>query len=534
MGVLLCTAAQAAEQAILFEDVSAATGIAAQLEGHARGRPWRYAHGAGWGDVNGDGRPDLYVGAFAARPWYQGPDAPLPNSLLINGPAGFTADDDETIRFAPRDARCSGVLFADLDNDGDLDLVVANHVLRPDNQGSRLFANDGRGRFRDVTPTDSCWPARRGVRNVSVLDLNSDGFLDLIITDNTYRGRANGENKLHVLRNRGRFRFTDAAAEFGLPQSRANGLGLAVGDVNEDGVPDVFVAGCNRLFVSGPGGKYRESQPGRFVIQPADVQEGHHCGAAFGDVNGDGLLDLVTAEHGVPARLHLFVNRGVRRGDPQLTEVSRSAGIGDLFPRGTRAEPIKCAHVALIDMDNDGRRDIVLSVIYRDDRGEVQPVVLRNLTPRRGNPEFSKPPFDRMVGYYAPAPLTDFDGDGRIDMFLASWFEHLPNYLFRNVSDAGNWLTVRVDGKERNLNSMGIGSVVRIYPAGCLGKPEQLLGRHDIAIGTGYASGDEAIAHFGLGQSQQCDLEVKWGKHRICRTQVTANQAVMIALPDVD
>lgn len=530
ISVLLCAAALAEEQPFVFEDVSATTGIAAHLEGNGHCRAWRYAHGAGWGDVDSDGRPDLYVGAFAARPWYQGPHAPLPNALLINGLRGFRLDDDESLRFAPRDARCTGVLFADLDNDGDLDLVVANHVLRPHNQGSRLFANDGNGRFRDVTPTDSCWPARRGVRNVSALDLNKDGSLDLLITDDTYGRRAKEDNRLYVLKNRGRFSFTDGSAEFGLPQGRTSGLGLAIGDVNEDGAPDVFVAGCNRLFVSGVGGRYRESHPGRFVIPPADVQEGHHCGAALGDLNGDGLLDLVTAEHGVPARLHLFVNRGVQRGDPDLAEISGSAGIGGLFPRGTRAEPIKCAHVALIDMDNDGRRDIVLSVIYRDDRGRVQPVVLRNLTPLPGKPKFSRPPYDRMVGYYAAAPTTDFDRDGRIDIFLASWFEHLPNYLFRNVTDAGHWLIVRVDGSGKKLNSMGIGAVVRVYVAGHLGESEHLLGRHDIAIGTGYASGDEAMAHFGLGNAKQCDLEVKWYKHRIVRREVNTNQAITMRL----
>ncbi|MCH5377851.1 MAG: CRTAC1 family protein, partial [Planctomycetes bacterium] len=225
---------------------------------------------------------------------------------------------------------------------------------------------------------------------------------------------------------------------------------------------------------------------------------------------------------------HLWVNRGVTRGDPELSEVSRSAGIGGLFPRGTRAEPIKCAHVALIDMDNDGRRDIVLSVLYRDDRGRVQPVVLRNLTERKGNLKFGKPPFEKMVGYSAPAPATDFDGDGRVDLFFASWFEHLQNRLFRNVSDSGNWLRVRVEGSKANLNSMGVGAVVRVYAAEHFGEPEYLLGRHDIAIGTGYASGDEAVAHFGLGPNAQCDVEVRWGKLRRCRVQVAVNQTVTV------
>jgi len=530
LSVLLCVSAGAQEKSFLFEDVSATSGIASNLEKRAGSRAWRYAHGAGWGDVNGDERPDLYVGAFAARPWYQGPDAPLPNALLVQGTRSFALDDDLTIRFPNRDARCSGVLFADLDADGDLDLVVANHVLRPDNPGSRLFANEGDGRFRDVTPTDSCWPDRRGVRNVSTLDLNNDGLLDLLFTDDTYGRQAKEENRLYVLKNRGGFRFADAAAEFGFPQGRTPGLGLAIGDVNEDGTADVFVAGCNRLFVSDANGRYRESHPGRLAVPVADVQEGHHCGAAFADLNGDGLLDLITAEHGVPARLHLFVNRGVQRGDPELVEISQDAGIGALFPRGTREQPVKCAHVALTDMDNDGRRDIVLSVIYRDDAGRVQPVVLRNLTPPRGMPRFSSPPFDRMLGYYAAGPTTDFDRDGRVDVFLASWFEPLPNCLFRNVTAAGNWLLVRVDGRGRKLNPMGIGAVVRVYAAGHVGEPEHLLGRHDLAVGTGYASGDEAIAHFGLGAAERCDLEVKWLTHRIVRRDVAVNQSLRVPL----
>jgi hypothetical protein len=93
--------------------------------------------------VDGDGRPELYVGAFAARAWYSGADAPWPNMLLWNRWPRFEQAAAEAIEFRPADARCSGVLWADLDNDGDLDLLVGNHVLRPDNQSSRLFENRG-------------------------------------------------------------------------------------------------------------------------------------------------------------------------------------------------------------------------------------------------------------------------------------------------------------------------------------------------------------------------------------------------------
>ncbi len=519
----------AAAPPVDFEDVTAKAGLAKHLEQHPHRKAWRYAHGAGWGDVDGDGRPDLYIGAFAARKWYQGADAPIPNMLFLNHADGFTLADDETLQFKEGNARCAGVLFADLDRDGDLDLLVANHVAKPSHQGSKLFENRGRGEFRDVTPREGDWPGRVGMRNTSAIDFNHDGQLDLVIADGTYGAPAEAKARLIVLENMGDFRFEKASADLGLPRDRTHGLGLALGDVNQDNRPDIFVAGSNRLLVSDGEGKYQEAHPGRFAMPPADAREGMHCGAALGDLNGDDLLDLVTTEHGVPARIHIYVNRGVRGGIPDLVEVGETAGAGRLFPEGTRDHPIKTTHVGLRDMDNDGRADIVLAVISRDDRGQIQPVVLRNLSVRGGDLKFTEPPYDRMVGYYAPGPMADYDRDGRVDIFLASWFENLPNYLFRNVTEGGNWLTVRVASNGPDLNTMGIGAIVRVYEAGHVGDIAHLLGRYDITIGTGYASTEEALAHVGLGKAERCDVEVTWGRHKARRTGVAANQAITVA-----
>jgi hypothetical protein len=541
LSLLAWVYARAAAGPIVFEDATDAAALARHLEKKPGHRPWRYAHGAGWGDVNGDGKPDLYLGAFAARKWYQGAEAPVPNMLFLNGRDGFSLVEDKTLQFLGRDARCAGVLFADLDNDGDLDLVVANHVTSPDHQGARLFENH-KGKYRDVTPTKGDWPARIGMRNVSVINFNNDGLLDLVIADGSYGKAQKAAAKLIVLANQGKFQFKEVSAKLGLPQQETLGLGLAIGDVNQDNVPDIFVAGSNRLFVSDPfsplpsaekdmgewAWKYHEAHPGRFAMPPADVREGLHCGAAFGDLNGDGLLDLVTTEHGVPARIHVYVNNGIKDGIPDLAPVSDTAGIGRLFPRGTRDNPIKTTHVAIQDIDNDGKPDLFLAVIFKDERGRVQPVVLKNLSEKGGQIKLAEPPFEKMVGYYAPAPLADYDGDGRVDVFLASWFENLPNYLFRNVTEGGNWLTVRVAGKGPGLNTMGIGAVVRIYEAGHAGEAAHLLGRKDIAVGTGYASTEEAVAHLGLGTAKKCDVEVTWGKQKVRRARVAANQAIAV------
>jgi hypothetical protein len=527
----LCANGLIAAPPFVFEDVTAATGLTALLEGDGTHRPWRYAHGAGWGDFDGDGRPDLYIGAFAARPWFQGDAAPLPNLLLANTPQGFRRVSRETVEFASRTARCAGVLWVDLDGDRDLDLLVMNHQQQAHHTGSKLFENRGDGQFRDITPSTPPFSERYGFRNATAIDIDQDGQLELILADGSYGRPAIQRAHLWVLKRQGDGSYVDISRDVGLPVDQTSGLGLAVGDINDDGRLDLFVAGCQRLFVSTPDGRFTEADRTPFAIVPADAREGMHCGAAFADLKNDGWPDLVTTEHGVPAKIHVFQHQGLTDGLPRFVEVSAAAGLGDAFPKGTRAAPIKTAHVALEDMDHDGRTDVVLTVITRDASGRVQPVVLQNLSERGGEVRLSLPPFDQMVSYFAPGPVADFNRDGRLDIFLPSWFEEQPNLLMRNATPGGQFLDVSVTGGGR-LNTMGIGARVAIYAAGQIGQPSARLGQRDIVIGTGYASCEEATAHFGLGEHRACDLEVRWQGRSLRRTNVAAGQRLTLTVED--
>lgn len=541
-------ASHGTEPAIEFEDVTAAVGLAEHLEN------WQLAHGAAWGDVTGNDRPDLYIGAFADRPVYGEPGAPLPNMLLLQDEEGFRLSSDEAVRYDTRHqprhrARVSMAMFADLTGNGKLDLLAGTHS----GPETRLFENRWPESFRDVTPDPDPdgWPdyfdpedrRQRGgfhMRNATAIDLDRDGLLDLIFIDGRYGG---GQQRIVALRNLGDFRFEDVSEEYGFPPDRTRGLGAAIGDVNNNGRLDIFVAHSNRMFISQDDGNYVEYEPGFFSIDGLTGGGEMPCGAALADLTGNGLLDLVITLHAparpsepqLPGHVFLYVNRGIdEHGMPRFEHVSEQAGLDFVLPRTSKIDlSLRAAQFALVDLDNNGRRDILMGMVQRDEQGRDQPVVLRNTgVDDEGVPQFDTPPLDSILGYYATAPVTDYDRDGRIDIFLATWFHQLNSYLFRNVTDAGNYLIVRVRGEADDLNSMGVGAAVRLYASGHAGDPEHLLSRGDITLANGYSVGDEAMAHFGLGERESCDVVVSWQGREVTMSDVEANQYLSVVVGD--
>src|SRR5262249_48821249 len=148
-----------------------------------------------------------------------------------------------------------------------------------------------------------------------------------------------------------------------------------------------------------------------------------------------------------------------------------------------------------------------------------------DLTVKRTGDFFDKVIKDKKIIYTAPGPVADFDNDGRLDMFLPNWWMEAPSLLLHNETPGGHWLDVQVEGG-KGVNRMGIGSRVRIYTAAKLGDATALLGCRDISVGFGYASGQPAIAHFGLGKDESVDVEVilPHGKGTVTQKDVKADQ----------
>jgi hypothetical protein len=512
LGVLaVLLPSHAGERAIVFEDATAASEIAKQLTGIMN-------HAAACGDINGDGFPDLYAGMFCDRPadQYKGADGPVPNVLLLNQKGKFANSGQQAVVMK---TRTSGAALVDLDNDGDLDLYVSNNSVRVIFAPNRLFENVN-GQFRDISEGNGAC-IQMGGRSVAPLDYDGDGLLDLLVLEDT-------PGRTRLFRNMGGLKFEDASAKAGLPDSLP-GLGVITPDLNGDGWPDIFVSKCNRLLLSKGDGTYREAASAS--VFRYKLVEGDPCGVAFGDVDRDGAMDIAIADHSKKpgARQHLFLNRGLKDGEPQFEEVSAKAGFDYIFPnRNAQNILVKSAHIEIADFDDDGWPDIFVAATW-DDNGRDMPFVARNLgRGADGGVRFEIPPVTKVNAYFPAGPVADYDRDGKLDVVLTSWFPEIPSRLFLNRSAGNNWLEIRV--QDKRINRSGIGCKVTLYAAGKLGDETARLGFQEITMGQGFCSGQEPVAHFGLGKETACDILVTlpFGKGRIEKKNVPANQRVTI------
>jgi hypothetical protein len=457
---------------IAFVDATVDRGLLDPLTG-------MYGHAVAAGDVDSDGWLDLFVGGFADRPSgdyaVRGADGPSPDQLLLGGPDGFRPDPT----FPGERARTSGATLADLDGDGDLDLVA---VRNPRSGGpvtaapTTIFENTAEGWERSTELASDV-----SARAAAALDVDGDGRLDLLVAGDRF-----GTSGTRAYRNEGGLSFVDASAAWGVPED-LTGLAMATVDLDGDGWRDVVVNGDERVLRGGPDGFTVEREADLTWELLGD--EDDPAGVAVGDLDGDGRPDLVLGQHfnstiddGARVPVRILLNRSVARGGLELVDVTATAGSPGLWT--------KSPHVAVADIDADGRPDIVTSAVT----ASGAPLVLRNLGRRDGVPRFQPVGEPGSGAYYVTGVTADLDLDGRVDLFQVAWEPDRASTLFRNVSDVGS--SIRVD-----LAALAdpAGSVVRVTTG------DGTVRTAWAASTTGYAAGAPAVVEIGVGPAGSDD-----------------------------
>ena len=319
------------------------------------GEDSRWSSSAGWGDLDGDGNLDLYLAryvnwSFDNHPLCTASDAVrdicpprsfegLPDAVYLGNGDGTFTDASAAVGLR-QDGKGLGVLLADLDVDGDLDIYVAN-----DTTDNFLYVNDGRGHFAEMGLVSGTALDDQGVPNgsmgIDLCDFNRDGLPDLWVT--------NFEREWFALyRNEGRGYFLHVSRRYGITDIGGLfvGFGTAVDDFNADGWGDIVVTHGHvikhpddspllqePLFLRFDGDRFRRGnpEPGSYFALPHMGR-----GLASGDYDGDGDLDLAIAH--VEAPVAILENRFPQSGRSILVQLVGTVSNRDAV--GARLEVI--------------------------------------------------------------------------------------------------------------------------------------------------------------------------------------------------
>ena len=383
-----------------FTNITAGSGLDVEM----------YGMGVAAGDYDNDGRPDLYITALEG------------DRLFHNEGAGKFRDVTKAAGIDNANFATSAA-WLDYDRDGRLDLFVANYVqwtvkgdlwcsldgatksyCTPESYkgtSSRLFHNDGNGRFSDVSGKAGVGESTSKSLGIGILDFNSDGWPDIFVANDTQ------PNKLY--RNNKNGTFSDeamaAGVAFGEDGIARGAMGVDAGDYDRAGRPHLLVGNFSNQML----GLYHNEGKNLFVDEAPTSSVGRASllslafGVFFFDYDLDGLLDIFAANGHIEEE------------------------IGRVQPKIQYRQP---------------------------------PLLFRNLGKRKfavtGNAmgaEFNRPIVARGAAH------ADFDRDGDLDILITS--NHGPAYLFRNDGgNRNNWISIRTTGAKSNRD--GIGAVVRV------------------------------------------------------------------------
>ena len=469
--------------------------------------------GGGFFDYDNDGDLDIYLVNGASQIASLGKN-PSTNALYRNNGDGSFSDVTE-LTGTGSTSYGTGCTVGDYDNDGDLDLYIANFGPNV------LYQNSGKGTFIDVSMQSGVANSQWGT-SCAFADVDNDGNLDLYITN--YADYAVKNDKKCYVRgiwqycgprayppdtdifyhNNGNGIFTDLTEKSGfLDVPACHGLGVAFGDYDNDGDQDLYVANDqdpNFLFQNQGSGKFEETALLSGVSYSDMGKEEAGMGTIFGDYDNDGLLDLTVSNFQKETNT-LYHNEG----SGFFADVTTLAGIGEI------TYSYLGWGIAFFDYNNDGYKDIfvanghVLDNITDIDRSTTYPqrnLLFRNL----GDGTFEDVSNQSGSGLTLQkvsrtVALGDYDNDGDLDILVTNW-NQTADLLRNEGGNLNNWIQINVVGTKSNKS--GIGTRIKLVAG-------NLKQYQEVQSGGSYLAFSDLRTHFGVGNAKRIDLvEILW------------------------
>jgi enediyne biosynthesis protein E4 len=506
--------------------------------------PETMGSGAAFLDFDGDGWLDLFLVNSRSLPGQKAPRPPLP--CLLHNRRDGTFEDVTSGSGLDHSIYGMGCAAADFDGDGRVDLYLSGCLDSP-----RLYRNLGCGKFQDVTARCGLGDRRWGT-SCAWVDYDRDGYPDLFVcryvhyrlgVSDQHCFAADGRRMYCdprreppetclLYHNEGGRRFRDVSVATGIAARAGKALGVAVGDVDGDGWPDLFVANDtepNFLFHNQPGPsgrRFAEIGLEAGVAMPESGEPRSGMGIDLADVENDGRYAVLVSNFNGEG---LSLYQQDRPRALAFTDRAYEAGLGppslNLLGFG----------LVFFDYDNDGLLDAFVA------NGHIQPEIhLRSaelsyaerplLFHNLGSGQFAE------VGHSLGGPFLresvgrgaaqgDFNNDGRLDLLITS--NGGPAELLRNdggpaaAEPKSHWLELQLTGRPPNTGALGAQVTVR---AG------SLVQRRTVRTGSSYLSQSMTRLHFGLGSHAQADsVGVRWPDNRVTHlSAVTANRILTL------
>jgi hypothetical protein len=532
--------------------------------------------GAGIGDFNNDGLPDIYFCANLAE-----------NKLYINKGNFVFEDITEHAGVSCNGSWSTGVSIIDINGDGWLDLYICKSgAPGGTNRHNELFINNG-----DLTFTEKAAAyglAETGLSNhASFFDYDHDGDLDCYLLNNSFQSVTEfdikqGQREIRdTLGSNKLFRnddghFTDVSEKAGILGSKIGfGLGVSVGDVNRDGWSDIYISNDfferDYLYINNKNGTFTES----LEDQIRETSLGA-MGADIGDINNDACPEIFVTEMTPEGNERMKTKSLFESWDRYQDKFKK--GYYNQFARnvlqlnnknGSFSEIGRFSGVSttdwswgalILDLDNDGWKDIfVANGIFKDllDKDYLNiysdPTVMRSMIKTEekailkmiemipsvkipnyafhNNKDLTFTNRSDIWGLNTPsfsngAAYGDLDNDGDLDLIVNN--VNMTPFIYRNEASSNpesNFLMLSLNGE--NKNTAAIGAEVTLYYNGKINYQE-------LAPMRGFLSNMDNRLHFGLGAAKSVDsIVVNWtnGKCSVLQN-VPANQFLTLNQKD--